>query len=75
MNERLVKLTYKGELLYFDVDKPTVVKERVNLTHPNVTVRFLYAGRRLQQGEKPVPNQDDEFKLTIKGETFFFKDI
>jgi len=56
MNERLVKLTKKGELLYFDVEKPTLVKERVNLTHPNVIVRFLYAGRRAQQNEKPIPN-------------------
>ena len=75
MNERLVKLTSRGELLYYDIDKPTLVKERVNLTHPNVVVRFVYAGRRAAQGEKPLPDQDDEFKLTQKGETFFFKDV
>lgn len=48
MNERLVKLTQRGELLYYDIDKPTVIKERVNLTHPNVIVRFVYAGRHVQ---------------------------
>ncbi len=26
LNERLVHLTSKGELLYFDLDKPTLVK-------------------------------------------------
>jgi hypothetical protein len=46
LNERLVHLTSKGELLYFDLDKPTVVKERINLTHPNIVVRFVYTGRR-----------------------------
>ena len=40
------------------------MKERVNLTHPNVVVRFVYVGRRVSEGDKPLPNMDDEFKLT-----------
>lgn len=56
LNERLVHLTSKGELPYFDLDKPTLVKQRINLTHPNIAVKFVYAGRRMQQGERPCPS-------------------
>jgi folate-dependent tRNA-U54 methylase TrmFO/GidA len=46
LNERVVKLNSKGEILYYDLDKPTVVKEKINLRHLNIAPRFIYAGRR-----------------------------